>query len=65
MADENINAKKTFQKISADLEMENKKIANLRDQIAILDQMLAMGGSSTSPLISVNAPFLGLYQTYM
>ncbi len=59
LTNENINAKKTFQKISADLEMENKKIANLRDQIAILDQMLAMGGSSTSPLISVNAPISG------
>ncbi|MFZ1704696.1 MAG: efflux RND transporter periplasmic adaptor subunit [Saprospiraceae bacterium] len=59
LADENINAKKTFQKVSSELELETKKIANLKEQINIIDQMLVLGGTTKSPVLSVNAPISG------
>ena len=59
LSDENVNAKKTFQKVASDLEFENKKIANLQNQIAILGQNLEIGGASQSPILAVTAPISG------
>lgn len=59
LSDENVNAKKTFQKVSADLELEKSKIATLQQQIEILTQNLALGGSSNSGVIAIKAPISG------
>lgn len=59
LSDENVNAKKTFQKVASDLEFENKKVANLQNQLAILEQNLEVGGSAQSPIIAVIAPISG------
>ncbi len=59
LSDENVNAKKTFQKVASDLEFENKKVANLQNQIAILAQNLEVGGSAQSPILAVVAPISG------
>ncbi len=59
LSEENINAKKTFQKVASELELETKKIGNLKEQIDIMDQMLALGGTSTSPVLFINAPISG------
>jgi membrane fusion protein, heavy metal efflux system len=59
LSDENVNAKKTFQKVASDLEFENKKIANLQNQIAILGQNLQVGGASESPILAITAPISG------
>lgn len=59
LSDENVNAKKTFQKVASDLEFENKKIVNLQNQIAILAQNLEVGGASQSPILSITAPISG------
>ena len=53
LSEENINAKKTFQKVASELELESKKIGNLQEQIEIIDQMLVLGGTSKSTLLSV------------
>lgn len=59
LSEENINAKKTFQKVASELELESKKIENLQEQIEIIDQMLVLGGTSKSTVLSVNAPISG------
>jgi membrane fusion protein, heavy metal efflux system len=59
LSDENVNAKKIFQKVAADLDFETRKITNLQNQIAILDQNLQIGGSSQSPILSITAPISG------
>lgn len=59
LSDENVNAKKTFQKVASDLEFENKKIANLQNQIAIIEQNLEAGGSVQSPILNITAPISG------
>ncbi|MFM2268224.1 MAG: hypothetical protein RL757_1665 [Bacteroidota bacterium] len=59
LSDENVNAKKTFQKVAADVEFENKKINNLQSQIGILEQSLQVGGSVQSPILSIEAPISG------
>ncbi len=59
LSDENVNAKKVFQKVAADLEFEHKKISNLQNQIAILEQSLQVGGSAQSPILSITAPISG------
>lgn len=59
LSEENINAKKTFQKVASELELESKKIVNLQEQIEIIDQMLVLGGTSKSTVLSVNAPISG------
>ena len=50
LSEENINAKKTFQKVASELELETKKIVNLLEQIEITDQMLILGGTSNQNL---------------
>ena len=60
LTDENVNAKKVFQKVSSDLQMEESKIRTLQSQIAILGQNIEIGGnSSSSPIISITAPISG------
>ena len=59
LSDENVNAKKVFQKVSSDLEFENKKISNLQAQMAIMEQNLQVGGASQSPIVAIVAPISG------
>lgn len=59
LTDENVNAKKVFQKVSSDLQMEEAKIRTLQSQIAILGQNIEIGGNSTSPIINITAPISG------
>ena len=59
LTDENVNAKKVFQKVSSDLELEKKKIETFQKQISIMGQTLRMGGSSETPILAVPAPISG------
>ncbi len=59
LSDENVNAKKVFQKVSSDLQMEESKIKTLQSQIAILGQNIEIGGNSASPIINIVAPIGG------
>ncbi len=59
LSDENVNARKVFQKVSADLQMEEAKIRALQNQVAILGQNIAVGGNSSSPIIHITAPISG------
>ncbi len=59
LTDENVNAKKVFQKVSSDLQMEEAKIKTLQSQIAILGQNIEIGGNSSSPIIQITAPISG------
>lgn len=59
LSDENVNAKKVFQKVSSDLQAEEAKIKTLQSQIAILGQNIEIGGNSTSPIINIVAPISG------
>lgn len=59
LTDENVNAKKVFQKVSSDLELEKKKIETFQKQISIMGQTLQMGGSSETPILSILAPISG------
>ena len=47
--DELANAKKTLQRVEADLQIEEKKIASLQSQINIFDQNILMASNSDSP----------------
>jgi membrane fusion protein, heavy metal efflux system len=55
----NVSAKKVFQKVSADLQMEEGKIKALNSQIDIIGQNLSIGGNGTSALIPITAPISG------
>lgn len=59
LSDENVNAKKVFQKVSSDLQMEEAKIKTLQSQIAILGQNIEIEGNSSSPIINITAPISG------
>ncbi|NBA78636.1 efflux RND transporter periplasmic adaptor subunit [Emticicia sp. ODNR4P] len=59
LSDENVNAKKVFQKVSSDLELEKKKIETFQKQITIIGQTLQMGGSSETPILAIPAPISG------
>jgi membrane fusion protein, heavy metal efflux system len=59
LSDENVNAKKVFQKVSSDVNMEEIKIKALQSQIAILSQNINIGGNSDSPIINITAPISG------
>lgn len=59
LTDENVNAKKVFQKVSSDLQAEEAKIKTLQNQIAILGQNIEFGGNSQSPTINIVAPISG------
>lgn len=59
LSDENVNAKKVFQKVSADLQGEEGKSKALQAQINILSQNIQIGGNSSSPIINITAPISG------
>jgi membrane fusion protein, heavy metal efflux system len=59
LSDENVNAKKVFQKVSSDLRAAEAKIKTLEAQIAILSQNIEIGGNATSPVINIVAPISG------
>lgn len=59
LSDENVNAKKVFQKVSSDVSAEEAKIKALQSQIAILSQNIEIGGNSNSPYIDITAPISG------
>ena len=57
--EENAGAKKNLQKVTADLELERGKITTLQQQIAILDQNLALGGNGEGATLAIKAPISG------
>jgi membrane fusion protein, heavy metal efflux system len=59
LTEENVNAKKVFEKISADLKTEELKISALSAQIGILSQNIEIGGNASSPIINITAPISG------
>lgn len=59
LSDENITAKKAFQKISADFEAIKNKIENLEHQIQILEQTVLLSGKGNSNTIAIVAPISG------
>lgn len=59
LSDENVTAKKTFQKISSELETIKNKIKNTENQIIILDQNLSLGGNENTTILSITAPISG------
>lgn len=59
LSDENVTAKKTFQKISSELETIKNKIKNTENQIIILDQNLSLGGNENTSILSITAPISG------
>ncbi len=59
LSDENVNAKKVFQKVSSDMRMEEGRIKGLQSQIRILSQNIDIGGNSDSPIINITAPISG------
>lgn len=59
LSEENVNAKKVFQKVSSDVNMEETKIKALHNQINILSQNISIGGNSDSPIIDIIAPISG------
>ncbi|GGD47929.1 hemolysin D [Emticicia aquatilis] len=59
LSDENVTAKKTFQKINTELESIKNKIRNTENQIIILDQNLLLGGNENASILSIVAPISG------
>ena len=59
LSDENVTAKKTFQKINSELETIKNKIKNTENQIIILDQNLSLGGNENTSILSITAPISG------
>lgn len=59
LSEENVNAKKVFQKVASDLKMEESRVKTLQSQIAILGQNIEIGGNSSSPIINIVAPISG------
>jgi membrane fusion protein, heavy metal efflux system len=59
LSDENVSAKKTFQKVNADLESVKGKIDNLERQIQILEQTISLSGKGNNASIAIVAPISG------
>ena len=59
LSEENVSAKKVFEKISADLALEETKIKSLKAQIAILTQNIEIGGNAASAIVPVVAAISG------
>lgn len=59
LSDENVTAKKTFQKVSSELDLVNNKIKITQQQIEILDQNLLLSGNGNSNTIAITAPISG------
>ncbi len=59
LSTESITALKTFQKVSAELKLEEAKIVALQNQVGILTQNIQLGGTANSPAINIVAPISG------
>jgi membrane fusion protein, heavy metal efflux system len=59
LSEENVTAKKAFQKVSADLESGKSKIVNIENQIQILEQTIALSGKGNTTNIAIVAPISG------
>ena len=59
LSDENVTAKKTFQKTSADFEAIKSKVENLVHQIQILEQTIALSSKGNGTTIAIIAPISG------
>ena len=59
LSEENVTAKKTFQKVSSDLEASKSKIENIENQVQILVQTLLLSGRGNSALIAILSPISG------
>nr|WP_299415433.1 efflux RND transporter periplasmic adaptor subunit [uncultured Emticicia sp.] len=59
LSDENITAKKTFQKTNTELESIKNKIKNIENQLIILDQNLSLGGNDNASVLTISAPISG------
>ena len=59
LSEENVNAKKVFQKVSSDVSLEEIKVKALQRQMAILSQNIALSGNANSPIINIIAPISG------
>jgi membrane fusion protein, heavy metal efflux system len=59
LSEENVTAKKTFQKINTELESIKSKIKNTESQINILDQNLSLGGNDNTSILRITAPISG------
>jgi membrane fusion protein, heavy metal efflux system len=59
LSDDNVTAKKTYQKVSSDLESVKGKIENLESQYQILEQTLSLNGKENASIIAIVAPITG------
>ncbi len=59
LSDENVTAKKTFQKTNTELESIKNKIKNTENQLVILDQNLSLGGNDNASVLTISAPISG------
>lgn len=59
LSEENVTAKKAFQKVSSDLEANKSKIENIENQIQILQQTLSLSSKGNTALIAILAPISG------
>ncbi len=59
LAQENINARKVFEKINSELNIERKKISAIQQQLEILKQTISMSGGNMASHISIKAPISG------
>ncbi|MCA0233136.1 efflux RND transporter periplasmic adaptor subunit [Runella sp. MFBS21] len=59
LSDENVTAKKTFQKVSSELDLVNNKIKITQQQIEILEQNLLLNGNGNAATILITAPISG------
>ncbi len=59
LSEENVTAKKNFQKVSSDLESVKMRIESLTNQVKILEGTLALNGKDNSGILSIPAPISG------
>jgi len=59
LAQDNINARKTLEKVSADLEVERAKIIGVRNQMELLNKSIGLIGNSAAGSLAILAPING------
>ena len=59
LAENNINAKKAFEKASSELQVEKSRITSVEKQIGLMDAKINMIGNQGSSIISIKAPISG------
>lgn len=59
LSEENVTAKKNFQKVSSDLELAKSRIESLTTQVKILEGTLSLNGKDNSGILSISAPISG------